>query len=282
MPWSRQVTEEQKQEFLPILKTLIEESFDQIEPFLFAHISVQGKSNGTPVTDADKSTELRLRTKLETLYPRHGIFGEEYGVKEAIGPWPRYRWILDPIDGTRAFISNSFQFGTLLALECAFSEGESFRPILSSISFPVAKSWVIGTADTCTLYRQVGEEVHSCPVHVRDCSILEEATLLVTSHWTKPEQVGDERFQTLVDRCKLYRTWGDCFGYFSVATGGSDLMIDPNLSYWDVAALLPVVEGAGGVLTSCQGGNPLEDLSALCCGSRAVYNEALAILNPEG
>ena len=280
MPWSRQPTEAQKQEFLPVLKKLIEESFEQIEPFLFAHISVQGKSNGTPVTDADKSTELRLRTKLEAHYPQHGIFGEEYGVKEPSGPWPRYRWILDPIDGTRAFISNSFQFGTLLALECASSEEEPFRPILASISFPVAKLWVIGTVDACTLYRKVGEEVHSYPAHVRDCASLEDATMLVTSHWTKPEQVGDKRLQTLVDRCKLYRTWGDCFGYFSVATGGSDLMIDPDLSYWDVAALLPEVEGAGGILASCKGGNPLEELSALCCGSETLYKEVLAILNP--
>lgn len=279
MPWSREPTAEQKREFLPVLQELIAESFDQIEPFILADITVQGKSNGTPVTEADKSTELRLRRKLEALYPEHGIFGEEYGIKEASGAWPRYRWILDPIDGTRAFISHSFHFGTLIALECAPSENEPFRPILSSISFPAARLWVVGTVDSATLYRETtkGREAH--PVHTRDCGTLSEATLLVTSHWTTPEQVGDARLQKLVDGCKLYRTWGDCFGYFAVASGGADVMVDPDLSYWDVAALLPVVEGAGGILTSCQGGNPLEDLSALCCGSQAVYDEVKALLN---
>lgn len=114
---------------------------------------------------------------------------------------------------------------------------------------------------------------------VRECNRIEDATLLVTSHWTTSEQVGDSRMQTLIDRAKLYRTWGDCFGYFAVASGGADIMIDPDLSYWDVAALIPVVEGAGGVITSTSGGNPLKEKSAVCTAGGALHEEVLRALN---
>jgi myo-inositol-1(or 4)-monophosphatase len=84
--------------------------------------------------------------------------------------------------------------------------------------------------------------------------------------------------QNLIDRVKMYRTFGDCFGYFAVATGGADIMVDPDLNYWDVAALVPVIEGAGGVLTSTTGGNPLKELSAVAT-NRELHGEVLAILN---
>ena len=282
MSWSREPSQSEKNQFVPFLNELVQLAFKQIEPFFLAPITVDDKSNGTPVTQADKSTELLLREHIAKTFPEHGIFGEEYGIEEPKGPWPRYRWILDPIDGTRAFISHSFHFGTLLALECQPSEEEEFRPILSSIAFAAARLWVIGTGDSATLYRETSKGLETRSISVRDCKRLSNATLLVTSHWSTPEQVGDERLQHLIDSAKLYRTWGDCFGYFSVASGGADIMIDPDLSYWDVAALLPVVEGAGGILNSLKGGNPLKDLSAVCCGSRAVYEEVCAWLKPRG
>ena len=148
-----------------------------------------------------------MRLLIEETYPEHGIFGEEWGEKEVShnSEGVRYRWILDPVDGTKSFITNSFLFGTLIALER--DDGTGFRPILSSISH---------------------SELH-----------------------------GSANIQKLIDRVKMYRTMGDCFGYFAVASAGADIMIDPELCYWDVAALLPVVEGAGGVITSMTGGNPL-------------------------
>ena len=85
--------------------------------------------------------------------------------------------------------------------------------------------------------------------------------------------------QPLIARATLYRTWGDCFGYFAVASGGADIMIDPDLSYWDVAALIPVVEGAGGVITSTSGGNPLKEKSAVCTAGGALHEEVLRALN---
>ena len=206
--------------------------------------------------------------------------GEEFGIKESEEvDGVRYRWILDPIDGTRSFITNSFLFGTLIALER--DDGAGFRPILSSVSHPAARVRTVGSLSGTTLYYDNGISPLVRPLHVRNCTQLSEATLLATSHWTTGEQKGDERIQKLIDVVKLYRTFGDCFGYFAVASGGADIMIDPDLSYWDIAALLPVVEGAGGTLTSMTGGNPLKDLSAVCTAG-GIHGEVIALLNRAG
>lgn len=263
--------------FTPFLFELLDASFAEIAPRFLRGIEVDDKANGTPVTQADKSAEKAMRERIEARFPEHGIFGEEYGIKEAAASGTvRYRWILDPIDGTRSFITNSFLFGTLIALER--DDGAGFRPILSSVSHPAARVRTIGSLSGTTLYYDNGLQPLMRPLRVRPCAELSEATLLATSHWTTPEQVGGEAMQKIIDRVKLYRTFGDCFGYFAVASGGADIMIDPDLSYWDVAALLPVVEGAGGTLTSTTGGNPLKDLSAVCTAG-GIHGEVIALLN---
>ncbi len=115
---------------------------------------------------------------------------------------------------------------------------------------------------------------------MRRCERLEDATVLVTSHWTSNEQpaAGTARIEEIVKRAKLYRTWGDCFGYFALATGAADLMLDPRLGYWDVAAVVPVVEGAGGVVSSWSGGDPLAELS-LIASAGALHPIALSLLS---
>ena len=279
MDWQRYtkpISPQELSEFRPFLMRLVDVAFEVIIPKFLSEVSVQEKSNRTPVTLADQGAELAMRRLIEQKYPGHGIFGEEYGIKESVLAFPRYRWILDPIDGTRAFISNSFLFGNLVALER--DDGDGFGPILSSVSFPAANIRAVGWLGHAELIRELAGKRVQQEIRVRDCSSLQQATLLVTSHWTTPEQVGDQRLQALVDQAKLYRTWGDCFGYFAVASGGADIMIDPDLSYWDVAALVPVVEGAGGVITSLTGGNPLTEKSALCTAGK-LQEEIIRLLN---
>lgn len=272
------ITQAEKEEFVPFLHTLIDTAFDVISAKFLTGVHIEDKSNGTPVTEADKGAELAMRAVIEKKYPLHGIFGEEYGVKEAqtLTDGTRYRWILDPVDGTRSFITNSFLFGTLIALER--DTGSGFRPILSTISHAAAGVRTIGTADETMMFVKTANRSFSRKISVRPCEKLADATLLTTSHWTTPEQKGDERMQKLIDSVKLYRTMGDCFGYFAVASGGADIMVDPDLCYWDVAALLPVVEGAGGTLTSVAGGNPLKELTAVCTAG-GIHGEVIAILN---
>lgn len=270
-------TQEEIDLFTPFVFELLEASFAEIAPRFLRGIEVDDKDNGTPVTQADKCAEAAMRKLIEERFPKHGIFGEEFGIKEGEeDEGVRYRWILDPIDGTRSFITNSFLFGTLIALER--DDGAGFRPILSSVSHPAARVRTIGTLSGTTLYYDNGLAPLVRPLKVRSCSKLADATLLATSHWSTDEQKGDERVQKLIDAVKLYRTFGDCFGYFAVASGGADIMIDPDLSYWDIAALLPVIEGAGGTLTSMTGGNPLKDLSAVCTAG-GIHGEVIALLN---
>ncbi|HXF47132.1 MAG TPA: inositol monophosphatase family protein, partial [Burkholderiaceae bacterium] len=238
----------EEREFVPFLRTLIDAAADAIRPYFLAGAAVASKADASPVTQADRGAEEAMRRLIEARYPEHAILGEEFGAKEGRA----YRWVLDPVDGTRAFISNCFLFGTLVALER--DDGAGFRPILGAIAHPAANVAVIGGGQRCTLYGPGGSER---PARVRACARLADATVLTTSHWSSGEQAGGAAIEALIARARLYRTWGDCFGYFALATGGADLMLDPTLAYWDVAAIVPVVEAAGGRITAFNGGDPL-------------------------
>jgi myo-inositol-1(or 4)-monophosphatase len=260
-------------EFIPFMHELIGVAFAAIRPHFLAATPVMTKADATPVTQADRAAEQAMRSVIEARYPTHGILGEEFGVKESSPATKRYRWVLDPVDGTRAFISNCFLFGTLIALER--DDGAGFRPTLGAIAHPAAGLALIGHSDACRLYGSDGSERTA---RVRSATTLADATVLATTHWSTGEQSGGRAVETLVRKAKLYRTWGDCFGYFAVATGGADVMLDPTLSYWDVAAVVPVIEGAGGRVTSWDGGDPLAQLS-LIASNGAVHDEVLRTLH---
>ncbi len=252
--YSAAITAAERREFIPFMHLLIGTAFAVIRPLFLTGVAVDAKADASPVTAADRGAEAAMRREIERRFPRHGIVGEEFGTKAG----ERYRWVLDPVDGTRAFISHCFLFGTLIALER--DDGAGYAPILGAIAHPAASVALIGHRDETRLYGADGTER---PVHVRPCARLEEATVLATSHWETGEQLGGEGVAALVRRARLYRTWGDCFGYFALATGGADVMLDPSLAYWDVAAIVPVVEGAGGRVSNWSGGNPLAEPSLI-------------------
>ena len=256
-------------EFTPFMHELIRVAFGIVRPLFLAGTRVHDKADASPVTAADRGAEKAMRSLIERRYPAHGILGEEYGPRDGQG---RYRWILDPIDGTRAFISNCFLFGTLIALER--DDGEGFRPVLGCIAHAAPGVALIGHARETRLYASDGSQRRA---RVRPCAQLEESTLLATCHWTTGEQPGGAGIEGLIRRAKLYRTWGDCFGYFALASGGADIMIDPTLMYWDAAAIIPVVEGAGGRVSAVDGGNPLTRLS-LVATAGPLHEEVLAAL----
>ena len=259
-------------EFVPFLAELVATAEGCILPLFLSCTAVDIKTDATPVTAADRGAEAAMRALIESRYPDHGILGEEFGTREASARAPRYRWVLDPVDGTRAFITNCFLFGTLIALER--DDGAGYRPVLGAIAHPVAGLSLIGhSAQT----RLVARDGSARAVQVRPCDSLAHATLLASTHWTQPEQRHAPGMAALAARARLYRTWGDCFGYFALATGGADVMVDPQLGYWDVAALVPVIEGAGGRLSSLSGGNPLAELSAVATAG-PLHDEVLAVL----
>ncbi len=258
----------EQREFIPFIHELIGAAFSVIRPFFLSGTTVMTKGDASPVTLADRGAEQAMRALIEARYPEHSILGEEFGAKAGRG----YRWILDPVDGTRAFITNCFLFGTLIALER--DDGAGFKPILGALAHPAAGVALIGHAKQTRLYASDGSQR---AVQVRSCWQLEEATVLATTHWSTGEQRAGASIENVIRRAKLYRTWGDCFGYFALCTAGADVMLDPMLAYWDVAAVVPIVEGAGGRVTSWRGGDPLEDPSLLATAG-LLHDEILQIV----
>jgi len=256
-------------EFTPFMHQLIALAFSIIRPRFLTGTRVHSKADASPVTAADRGAERALRALIQRRYPAHGLLGEEYGSKNGAG---RYRWILDPIDGTRAFISNCFLFGTLIALER--DDGAGFKPVLGCIAHAAAGLALIGHSRGTRLYAADGTQRRA---RVRPCARIEDATLLATTHWSTGEQSGGAAIENLIQRARLYRTWGDCFGYFALATGGADIMLDPTLSYWDVAAIVPVIEGAGGQVSAWDGGDPLASLSLIATAG-PLHQEVMSAL----
>lgn len=222
---------------------------------------VLSKADDSPVTIADREAELALRALIQQRFPEHGILGEEHG--EHL-PGARYQWVLDPIDGTKNFISHSYLFGTLIALR------EEGRPLLGVIHHPVTGDLMIGDGATTWLNRQT--------VRVRSCSRVEDAIALSSALWTHNGLPEPSRLEALARRTKRFTTWGDCHGYFLVACGGADLMLDPEMSAWDLMALIPIIEGAGGRITDWHGGEAAQGSSAIATAG-AIHDEVVRTLN---
>jgi myo-inositol-1(or 4)-monophosphatase len=239
-------------------------SGDLIRPYFGGRdIDVQLKPDETIVTKADRDAEALMRGMIARRFPDHGILGEEYGEERADG---EFVWVLDPIDGTISFASASPLFGTLIAL---MRDG---RPVLGCIHQPVLRQMLIGDGRTATL--------NEAPVTVRATPSLRDATLLVTDMQDVSRHQDGAAFEALTRDVKLVRTWGDCYGYLLLATSHADIMCDPIMNAWDIAALVPIVRGAGGVITDWQGKDPAGASSILATTSQALHDEVIGRLNP--
>jgi histidinol phosphatase-like enzyme (inositol monophosphatase family) len=237
-----------------------------VRPFFRASLSVDTKSDRSPVTIADRSAEQAMRAVLAERCPDHGILGEEFGLDR---PEARFRWVLDPIDGTRAFVSGRPTFGTLIAL----LDGET--PILGIIDQPVSRERWIGAAGRPTLFRgPYGGRAGSRP-----CASIAEAELSCTS----PEMLGPDlpRWQRLADAARRNYWGGDCYAHGLLAIGQIDVVTDSTMKLWDWAALVPVVEGAGGKITDWSGQvlRPGCDGYVVAVGDPALLPQVVALLN---
>ena len=208
-------------------------------------LAVDRKGDGSPVTVADRTAESLLRERIAAAYPHDAILGEEFG--ETAGTSP-FRWVLDPIDGTKSFIAGVPLYTTLVAV----MEGD--RPLLGVIYAPVTDELVYAPAGGETLF--VLGENKPTPARVSKVERLADATFLTTeaASFDKAGKSGGRGvYDQLEQACRLTRTWGDAYGYMLVATGRADVMVDPQLNLWDAAALQPVIEGAGGHFSDWQG-----------------------------
>ena len=252
--------------FLDFTRELAHLSGDIIRPY-FRHASVETKADDTPVTAADRGAERAMRERIQQRFPDHGILGEEFGNHQ---PDAEYQWVLDPIDGTKTFVAHCHLFGTLIAL---LRDGQ---PLLGAIHQPILGDLLLGDGQQTWL--------NGDPVSVRPCAAIEEAVLTTTDHWNVHRYRNGRAFEGLAQRARLYRTWGDCYGYYLLATGGIDVMTDPILAQWDLMALIPIVEGAGGRMTDWHGEPILAGDEPGANGAVAtaggLHDEVIRLLNP--
>lgn len=257
------LTDAQLREFKAFADTLTETAAEVIRPcFGRPDLEVQTKADATPVTRADRDSESKMREAISKRYPSHGILGEEFGSEQTEA---EFVWVLDPIDGTKAFTSGCPLFGTLVAL---LRDG---APVLGVINQPILDQHLVGDGKETTLNGQ--------PVRVRTGVPIEQATLLLTDRADIGRHQSLAHFAELERRARLVRTWGDCYGYLLLASGFADIMLDPVMSPWDLMALVPIVRGAGGVITDWRGKDPVKGTS-IVAATPELHREVLAALSP--
>ena len=237
-----------------------------VRPFFRAGVAADLKSDRSPVTIADRSAEQAMRAVLAERYPDHGILGEEFGLDR---PDARLRWVLDPIDGTRAFITGRPTFGILVAL----LDGET--PLIGVIDQPVTGERWVGAVGRATTFRGPYGGMAGC----RLCPSLADAELSCTS----PEMLGPDepRWQRLAGAVKRNYWGGDCYAHGLLALGQIDVIAETTMNLWDWAALVPVVEGAGGKVTDWSGRKLRSDGDGrvLSVGDPTLLPQVVALLN---
>lgn len=227
-------------------------------------VTVDDKTDQSPVTIADREAETAMRELLDKHVPEHGVFGEEHG---AVRTDAEHVWVLDPIDGTKAFITGLPLFGTLIGL---FHRG---KPVLGIIDQPILQERWLGVAgERSTLNGQ--------PIEVRACRDIDQAYMYSTSPGMFPGAYAKPH-EALTEKVKLFRWGGDCYAYGLLAAGHVDLVVEASLKLYDYAALIPVITGAGGTITDWKG-KPLDmnsDGSVIAAGDAAVHRAAMRVLS---
>lgn len=239
-------------------------------PYFRVPIAVDNKADGRnfdPVTAADRAAEEAISALLGERYPDHGMLGEEFGARR---PDARYQWVIDPIDGTRAFISGSPLWGTLIGLK------DKGKPHLGVMDQPFTgeRFWSDGSA---SFARWPGAEAHA--IRTRACPDLSAATLMTTDPGLFEPTRDRPAFERVRQEVRMARLGGDCYAYCLLAAGFVDLVIETGLKSYDVLALIPIVEHAGGRFTSWEGGSAAEGGRIVASGDPVLHEKVLALLN---
>ena len=222
---------------------------------------VETKSDDTPVTFADRETEREIREAIQVLYPEHGIKGEEF---DDVNPDAEMTWIIDPIDGTKSFAAGSPLFGTMIALL------ERGQPIFGCINYPAIGDRISGDGEAAY--------VNGSPVSATVGKPLDKSILLCTDQQYIDQVKGSKNFDQLSRMTYYTRTWGDCFGYYLVACGKADIMLDPEMNPWDLMALIPIIRGSGAMISDWEGGDPARGSSIVAANSD-LHADVIRILN---
>lgn len=254
-------------DFTNFVDQLATASGDTILPFFRTALAVENKKAGgfDPVTAADRAAEQTMRALIRKQFPNHGIVGEEFGSE---GADAEYVWVLDPIDGTKSFISGMVAWGTLIGL-MRFGE-----PVFGLMHQPFTRERFSGDGGAAR-YRGPGG---TRDLRIRECGDLGEAVLSTTS----PLLMNDEdrrSFARLEDKVKLSRYGGDCYQYCMLAAGLIDVIIETEIKPHDIVAIIPIVAGAGGVVSTWDNAPAQDGGRIIVAGDKRVHAQALETLH---
>jgi histidinol phosphatase-like enzyme (inositol monophosphatase family) len=243
---------------------------EQILPRFRSAVGVDNKATEgrfDPVTIADREAEAAIRREIHRVYPDHSVLGEEHGLEQGAN---QYTWIIDPIDGTRAFILGQLHWGTLIALN------DGTRPIIGVMHQPYTAETFVGSPLGTELRR--GADVRK--LTARKATRLEDAIVCATdpSMFDAPER--RRAFDRLAARARAVRYGGDCYTPCMVAAGCADLVVECGLKPWDVQPLIPIVSSAGGVITAWSGGRADAADDMVIASNAELHAQVVALLRP--
>ena len=251
-------------EFEALAHRLADAAGDIQRRYFRSPVSIETKPDDSPVTIADREAEAVMRDLIATAYPEHGILGEEHG-RDRIDA--EFVWVLDPIDGTKSFITGRPLFGTLIAL------AHRGRPVLGMIDQSILRERWVGV-------QGAGAAHNGRPIRVRPCPRLQDAVLFATSPAMFKAGSENDAFDRVQKAVRLPMYGGDCYAYGLLAMGFADLVVEASLQPYDFMALAPVIAGAGGLLSDWQG--TALDLGStgqvVAAGDSRVHAEALELL----
>jgi myo-inositol-1(or 4)-monophosphatase len=256
-------------EYLESALELIQDTGDVALDYFRSSMSVDNKSGDEafdPVTEADRCIEAQLRSELSARYPDHGIIGEE---EADVSGTSEFDWIIDPIDGTRAFMSGMPAWGTLLGLM------KSGRAILGLMNQPYLDETFFGNRDEAWILHAA----KLTKLSTRNTQSLDAAILYATHPDMFAADADRSAFDAVASQVQLMRYGGDCYSYCLVALGQVDLVIEAGLNPYDIVPLIPIVEGAGGLVTDWQGGDAHGGGRIIAAANEAVHAAAIALLN---
>jgi len=252
------------EEFISFANILADESAKVIMEYFRQTFTIENKDDDTPVTIADKKSELKIRELINKAYPSHGILAEEFDNTNLDS---EYIWVIDPIDGTRSFIAGHKDFGTLIAL--LYKK----KPVLGIINCPAHNERWIGVENQITTLN--GEKIKtSQKKSIEDC-------YTITTGLYLEDEIFRNSFENIINKSKYYRLGGDCYMYGMLSSGLVDIVFEDTLKAHDYMALVPVIQGAGGVITD-KYNNPItldSDGSVLATANSLIHNQAINMIN---
>jgi myo-inositol-1(or 4)-monophosphatase len=253
-------------DFAAFVEQLATASGETILPFFRTALSVDNKQAGgfDPVTAADRAAENTMRALIRKTFPGHGVIGEEYGDERTDA---EYVWVLDPIDGTKSFINGMPTWGTLIGL-MRFGE-----PVFGLMHQPFTRERFSGDGGAARYRGPAGAR----DLRVRECARLGDALLSTTSPLLMNKS-DRAKFARVEDAVKLSRYGGDCYAYCMLAAGQIDLVIETELKPYDILPIVPIILGAGGIVTNWENGPAHAGGRAVVAGDRRVHEQALNLL----